>query len=237
MQEIEKSVGEAMLNESEYEEGRDRELYYSRGLIQQAMGIELGPFVNSYASVWFPRVKDSEKKASQLYEKICKRLDSSGQRIRTQEEQRIARELRKNSQIDIKSSVWIGGICVDLFFPGLGARKHRAGTRAMRGLAIEINGGVHNHPVKMKKDEYRSKVLDRLHIGLTVIENYDFSSTVCSILDRIGHGFILDHRARKRIWKRIFAETLAVHATEEELTSVFGERKLKVKLHKGLSRG
>lgn len=162
------------------------------------------------------------------YELICKNLNH----VRFQEKQQTQAErcfidrFKKEWRIQLYSQTWIGNLCLDFFTPAFGTLANRSQTKA-KGVAFEIDGGVHNLEMKMKKDAFKMKSLSILNIVLwrftneqvykgaqlpTRIEFSKYFRTLCS-------------RERKRIWSRIYLLTVLYHGTIEVLSFYFPKLK------------
>lgn len=116
--------------------------------------------------------------------------------FRTNAEIKFSALLSKNTKLFIFHSFWIGSYCVDLFFPSL-------------GLAIEIDGEVHNREFKNKIDHSKIDRLAYLGIVLFSIENNDFNQeTVKSFLIQISKLKKKDSRARQRMMRNIYLVTI-----------------------------
>jgi hypothetical protein len=94
----------------------------------------------------------------------------------------------------------------------------------MRGLAIEVDGDIHNDEAKMKKDELKVRSLAALGIGTLSIANWDFHESVVQHVQRnIGSLKPLESRERRRLWKRIYLFTLAMNLNDREFFRLFQE--------------
>ena len=108
------------------------------------------------------------------------------------------------------NTCWIGNHCVDFFFPTI-------------GLIVEINGGIHNHEQKMKKDRLRD---DRLmqDCKLIVFEalNEDIRGrefAKYSNLKNLNHIGTLKLRNN---WRKIYIETISSFCSINFLSDRFG---------------
>lgn len=124
--------------------------------------------------------------------------------------------LRSNRRFDLRRTVWIGNHCYDVFTASL-SLKHQGNEKITHGLVFEIDGPIHNGEPKMKKDEYADETLHRLNIFPYRIDNHH-KMTAEHILRQTR---ITDSRERKRIWKKIYLETILSHATPKELNNLF----------------
>lgn len=128
--------------------------------------------------------------------------------IRTHSEIYFANEVKRHTRLEVLPSVWIGRFCVDFLIPGIGGELIK-GRRKLRGLAVEIDGPIHNIEPKMKKDENRRGVLASLGIGLYSIENSDLNSKpVKAFLNELRELPRLSWRAKQRVMSRVYSWTV-----------------------------
>lgn len=145
-----------------------------------------------------------------IYESTCKALYKRHRltTVRTHAELHMFSRIRKETKLEVFTSVWIGRFCVDLFIPNIGG-KIENGKRNMRGLVIEVNGDVHNFEPKMVKDENRVKVLGELGIGVLYVDNPDIDSPeMRNLISKIKDFPRLGWRSKKKVWSRIHAWTI-----------------------------
>lgn len=154
------------------------------------------------------------------YLKLSAQKSSNRDCERTHKERTFLKGLKLHSQKQVLPSVRIGGHCVDLFVPNI--RSSENGTHVMRGLAIEVDGDIHNDEGKMRKDELKNAMLSILGIGMTSIPNWDLREPTVRILQQqLGSFRRLDSRERQRLWRRIYVLTLAWHLSDREFLSLF----------------
>ncbi len=152
--------------------------------------------------------------------------------IRTVAERAVLDKVRCATNLLFYKSIWIGNRNVDLFCPAIGSLhppvlkgQKIARTSAMRGLVIEIDGTIHDRELKMKKDTSKYKLLHELGIGLTVIHNDSINEVgVNNLIKGLMQRPRLDSRARRRILRKIYVATLAYHASDKVLVSLYGSR-------------
>lgn len=144
------------------------------------------------------------------YELLCKQLyfEHKMTTIKTTSEQFFASQIRRQTKLEVWTSVWIGRFCVDFFIPGIGGELV-GGRRLMKGLVIEINGPVHNFEPKMTKDENRGEVLKALGIGVLSLDNIDLGSKeVRDLIAKVKAMPRLNWRAKQRLKSRIYSWTI-----------------------------
>ena len=93
----------------------------------------------------------------------------------------------------------------------------------MRGLVIELDGVIHNLQFKMTKDQHRYDFLQsNLSIGITAIPNEEIKhNLVTKLATRVNSLNRLDHRARIRQRKHVYATTLISHCCLNELSTQY----------------
>lgn len=125
-------------------------------------------------------------------------------------------------KIKFHHSMWIGNSLADLFFPNIGGIV--TGEKRHHGLIIEVDGAIHDHPGKMKKDENTYDNYRQLGFACHGLKNEDKSErTVINLLKEISHFSKLDSRTTKRVMRRVYIETILVHATDNEIISLITE--------------
>lgn len=136
------------------------------------------------------------------YEKVTdKRERLEGRAYRTGKEWQFEYFFKSLTGIKPVPSCWIGPFCVDFFLPQLGGRwKHLK----WQGLAIEIDGGIHNQEAKIKKDTYKSERLLDMGIYVMTILNKDVGKIkIADLLQQLDRTVPLDWRAQQRIMTKI----------------------------------
>lgn len=158
---------------------------------------------------------------TEYWELNQKLREQNPQTQRTPSEQYLRDLIAVKTKREVYQSIWIGSYCFDLFIPNIRSSfKHP--NRVMRGLAIEVDGDSHNFEGKMKKDNQKGIEALFLGIGETHIKNWDFNKKTA--LDfRLGVSGLksLDSRERRRLWRRIFCYTIAIHFPEEQFFELF----------------
>lgn len=170
----------------------------------------------------FRKPADSELKLA--YETLTSTLNRQFrlESRRTPAEIRVYHLFKNLSNRTIHRSVWIGNRNVDLFMPGI---KRQCGTKGtMQGLAIEINGSIHNTVGKMRKDTHLADYLAILKLAVATFENKEiFSETGHKRIQELTRLPTLDHRGRKRVWRRIWADTIALKGNLETISNLYGQ--------------
>ena len=151
----------------------------------------------------------SFSKLEQIYTLIVKELSAQNRRamIQTHHEIRFRRFMARATNTRLYTSVWIGKSNFDFFLPYIAGEMN--GDRRMRGLVIEIDGGIHNFEPKMKKDTLKAEMLLSLGIGTLSLDNNSiYTLNVRRLLRTIKNAPKIDFRASKRLWTNIYAYTI-----------------------------
>lgn len=162
------------------------------------------------------------------YFELCDVLNVSQKDIsmRTFAEDRVLADLRRYTKLEIKRSMWIGPHSIDLFLPSIVGGNLNDAIKS-HGLAIEVDGDVHNWESKIKKDHQKIHNIKKLGIAVCSILNEDSKEhTYRSILEHIGKCKRLDSRGKKRLLRNIYIYTMSVHLGDEEIVNTFGEESL-----------
>lgn len=114
-------------------------------------------------------------------------------------------------------TIWIGNNNFDLFTASL-AFRNQENKKSNLGLVFEIDGSIHNTEPKMKKDLYAEESLNRLNISLYRINKFH-KMDARTIL---GQTRMTDSKERRRIWTKIYLETILTHGTSTEIENLFG---------------
>ncbi len=165
------------------------------------------------------------------YDKVCEDLNCKFplNRLRTSAEQIFFKRVQQQTKLKFIQSIWIGNRNIDLFCGSLGSapnliQKGNQSCTLMRGLAVEIDGPIHDQSLKLKKDQNKYDFIHSLGIGLVVIENKDLGEiTVLNLLRDLKRTPRLDSRAKKRLWRKIYLSTIAYHAKNEILIELYGQ--------------
>ncbi|MEI6093579.1 MAG: hypothetical protein WCQ47_07885 [bacterium] len=130
---------------------------------------------------------------------------------KTSFERDMAGKVRHYTRTKFYQSIWISNHNIDLFFPQL-------------RLAIEINGGIHNNEIKMRKGELKDATLQTLKIRVANIDNENTNKLTYEIIGHIKSKNIkpIGTLNIRRLWSKIFTVTLARHHSIAELSEIFG---------------
>lgn len=114
------------------------------------------------------------------------------------------------SSVEVKPSFFIGPYQCDLYFPGLHMGLN--GSRVARvGVAVEVDGGSHDEPDKIRKDENKEFYLQNC-LGIFVhrvrVGSY-YSETSKGVLKQLGITKKAELLTITRMWRRVSTETLA----------------------------
>ena len=165
-----------------------------------------------------------------IYREIVSKLNQrySSEKVITGYESQFAGLIKNYTKLQFYQSTWIGSRCVDIFIPSIAGDQNNG--RRMKGLVIEINGPIHDEYKKMNRDENLGDYLSRLGIGVISIENYDLRHPILtSLLESISALNKIDHRARQRVWRNIYIETLIKNEDLiESLGSISSRRALEI---------
>ncbi|WP_413570437.1 DUF559 domain-containing protein [Bdellovibrio sp. HCB117] len=173
----------------------------------------------------YRRIKD-RKGLSWQYEDLCTRLNRSrsAEFCRTPAEDKFIARFKGNWKIQLYPQAWIGNLCVDLFTPALGRRPpdYRRGFLE-KGVAIEIDGAIHNSELKMKKDAHKEKSLSDLNIQLWRFTNEQvFRNVGLPKKHDLSEDFgRLSTQERKRLWGKIQLMTLLYHESLNVIARYF----------------
>ena len=142
------------------------------------------------------------------YEDICRTKNTNNMKkfeyetTKTISEHIVASRIKKCTKLHFFTSFWIGPRNIDLFFPQL----------LDHGFAIEIDGGIHNEEIKMKKDQSKFSHLEKIGILTSVIYNSDkYEETVKRLIAQIKTMKRLDTRGRKRVLRNVYIYTIIHH--------------------------
>lgn len=150
---------------------------------------------------------------------------------RTHAEQIVSEKIAQMTKLKSYRSFWIANRNIDLFFPTVGSLYSRNMRQSeankpylMRGLAIEVDGPIHDNELKMRKDEAKSNLLKSLGIAHIVIQNTDVAhSMVQKLFKQLRDLDRLDTRAKRRVMRKVYVATLAYHASEQQMAQLYGE--------------
>ena len=160
------------------------------------------------------------------YRIICEKLRKKFplEMSRTPAEDRFVEYFRKHWRIHLYPQTWIGNFCLDWFTPALAERLEREdGEGRFKGVAIEVDGAIHNVTSKMKIDSFKEQGLNDLKIGLWRFTNYHvFSKSGLPTKLSLGNAYVrLCSHDRKRLWSRIYLLTIIYHGDDDVLKTYF----------------
>lgn len=198
---------------------------------------EIETIKNLLASVSYRTPLDRE--LSVAYKEITTVLgqsfDKKYESTRTVPQRKVVEKIRSVTKLKVYESVWVGRRSLDIFLPSVAGEL--GGSNRLQGLVIEVDGGIHNNPVKQKKDQSKYNFLHELRIGLVTIENSDTNHpVVLQQIENLKKIPKLDSRAKGRVWRRVYLQTIAYNATNQMWWSLFGidlnevEKKLQEKI-------
>lgn len=137
--------------------------------------------------------------------------------IKTSKELLVYSKLQKATKLRIYRSFWIGNHNFDFFINGVGEGD-------IKGLAIEVDGSIHDREFKMRKDEHKGRLLGRLGIAHYSVLNHDLnSSDFRGLLRELPKMRRHDSRCKQRVMRNIKILCLVAHFSLEEWIAKFGE--------------
>lgn len=153
-----------------------------------------------------------EEVLKMAYENFNKRVIAKGNfpHMKTWQELYLVKEIKKYVNVNIETSIWIGPHCIDVFIPAY-------------GCAIELNGSIHHHEIKMRKDKQRDRTLmKRIGISVMEIENEDLARVKYKIIEFLRDQKRIDSKKIKRIWRDIYINTLCRCFSTDDLSYLTG---------------
>lgn len=164
------------------------------------------------------RIKNEGEFLKKSYKELTTYLNKkfAEESVTTQKEDEFYRIFSSRTGLKIHRSFWIGKRNYDFFVGNVCGRfpsKHeKQMKKAFTGFVIEIDGDIHNQYRKMLRDETKFDLLLKLNIGFQTIENHDLRHpSVISLINHIPDLKRLDTRARRRLYRNIYLETLLAH--------------------------
>jgi hypothetical protein len=141
------------------------------------------------------------------------KTSKSKQATVTTYEKYLFQEIKENTRLEVIRSCWIGNFNCDMFIPSVQIQRLN-GEVSLKGLVIEVNGGVHDLYINVRKDNHKYATLEDLRILPFSINNEDLKeSTVKAIIRDLKKLKPIDSRAKKRLWRNIHLKTLIQHRT------------------------
>lgn len=166
----------------------------------------------------------SLKKLQEVYLELCVDLNTRfpQQILRTRSELRCWKKIQSSTKLSVYKSMWIGNYCIDIFVLGVRGDYNLA-NHFFRGLAIEVDGSIHDEEFKMRKDHSKQAFLQKLKIPLYSIKNEDLNNaSFNALLMKISKLKHSDNRARKRLLRNIYLVTILSHLPDNKLEEEFG---------------
>lgn len=166
--------------------------------------------------------KNFLSECKRLHSKISDRLNKTyPDKVKTNAEKVFINKLKDNSRLQFLSSIWIGNRNVDIFIPSI-ANKAVYEKPCMQGLAIELNGAIHNTESKMGKDESLANYLRKLQIGVVTFDSDSIHQIyVDQFIRNLAGVRRLDSRSRNRVMLRVYLSTIIKNATHGEISNLF----------------
>lgn len=157
----------------------------------------------------------------QAYKITCNRLNYIFPNVlrKTIFESKLLLFIRGQTHLRPLQTVWIGLMNVDFLLVGACATL-KDNKNSLKGLAIEVDGKIHDETHKMAKDLNKVDRLSRLQIGLVSIRNWDLSYAQ-SLLSGYAKICKLSTRERQRVQRRIQLETISCAASRQEFNALF----------------
>jgi very-short-patch-repair endonuclease len=154
--------------------------------------------------------------------------------LRTHAEKAVLETITRSTGLQFQRALWIVNRNIDMVCTSIGQLHQYCQkgqkidrTSVMRGLAIEVDGKVHDRETKMKKDNSKLDMLRELGIGCASIENADIHAPIVQNLIRsLKNMPRLPYRSQLRLKRKIYIATLAYHASDEVMASLYGPRLL-----------
>lgn len=147
------------------------------------------------------------------------------ERHETWSEQKFKMVFNETNKIQVLKQVWIGNCLVDFFIPALGVVKpNNTKGFSFKGIAVEVDGAIHNVEAKMKKDRYKNDFLESLEILVWRVPNEQVMNRKCSFIVQNlveNKSNRLCSRARRQLLHRIQLATALTHSQSCELQKLF----------------
>lgn len=142
-------------------------------------------------------------------------IPNQGEFIRTGSERLFERLWREETGMKLYPSLVIGRSPVDFFTPSI-----------KKGIVFEVDGGIHNSELKGIKDNRHEEQLKGLGIAVSRVSN---DQSKAPRTRKTLHGLRLlrltDTRTRRRIFRRIYIETIGTWLPKERIYQLFPQVK------------
>lgn len=155
------------------------------------------------------QLKVLEKLYQQVISKIVEdNIEKKYEAKTTGHETLFRKHLDIQSKIRKNYSMWIKNFNVDIFFP-----RYR--------IVVEIDGGIHNHELKMKKDTYRDEYLKKKY-GVLVfhVDNEDLQRTIGQFISFLKTTKPIPLNDYRKLMRLIYVDTISCHLTKSEITKM-----------------
>lgn len=143
--------------------------------------------------------------------KLKQLVPNQGEFIRTTAERSFERIWKQETSIRIYPSFVIGRSPVDFFTPAI-----------KEGIVFELDGEIHQRELKNIKDDRHEEQLKSLGVSVMRIENDETHGHVTRKCIRHLSGLRLtDSRKRRRIFRKIYIETIGTWLPETLINQLF----------------
>jgi|GEM_PF-1867176 len=169
----------------------------------------------------------SQKMLKDYYEHVAKVLSEHYQKAteRTWSEEKVKKGLKEIGSHFVLTSAWIGRKNIDLLLPGLAGLTRGSKGPGIRfsGVAIEVDGGVHDFTPKLLGDFEKDNLLSFIGILPVRIRNEQIhQKNILDALREMSVYSVIDSRAKERMWKRIYLTTIFLNWEPKQIEDVFG---------------
>lgn len=219
-----KETNREILNEFMAERSEAKKLAVRRYIISM---VEAVP-INQFALPHYPEKLRPIRPPSDLlkvqYEQLTNGLNMfySEARQRTFYERQIEQFITDSTNLHFETNTWIGGRNFDFFFDSIGGDVCEEYGERFKGLAIEVDGPIHNTQAKMGKDLTKQELLHSLDIAMITIENIDVNhQQITQLCQSLKEAPRLDSRARGRVRRKVYLETILSRSDDDILSSIF----------------
>ncbi|KHD87422.1 MAG: hypothetical protein OM95_14660 [Bdellovibrio sp. ArHS] len=155
------------------------------------------------------------------YEALNAQLNESftEQSTPTSSERILRNKLHAVSKCEFLPSIWIGRKNVDLFAPTLSGFNRQ--LESFCGVAIEVDGPIHDLWPKALKDNHKEELLHWMNILTLRVKNADIAADRLKFLNTRYYFRPTDTRAKRRIWLKIYLVTIFLNASDQDIESLF----------------
>jgi very-short-patch-repair endonuclease len=167
-------------------------------------------------------------KLQELYLEISEQLNQLYPQAlkRTKAEIRADLAIRSSTKLQIFRNFWVGNCNIDFFIPALSG-EFVDGKKGYSGLAIEVDGEVHDREFKIRKDHHKIDILKDFGVLVYSLMNEDIKSPqFIALLKVINKLKTIDARRKKRLLRNIYTYTLYLHRIhlEDRIKEVLGNK-------------